>query len=269
MFDKLVESDMTGADLKPRRRIFIASFTFVAVLFATAVVAGIYAADFTLGTDNFDVAEMLAPVTPTEPEREPEPPRTQPQPQRSAQSDQTTRQTHMARVDEPTIAPTEVSVDKNKFLSRPIGAYEIKNGPEVNAGIPYDSGRPDGPGGSSSVESARDESDEVVRTTPPPVPPKIEKKVTTKTGGVLNGSAIALPKPVYSAAAIAVQAKGAVNVQITIDETGKVISAKAATGHVLLRPAAEAAAWKARFYPTTLSGVPVKVTGVIVYNFQR
>jgi TonB family protein len=62
---------------------------------------------------------------------------------------------------------------------------------------------------------------------------------------------------------------GKVDVQITIDETGKVISAKAASGHPLLRNAAETAAWKAKFTPTLLSKVPVKVTGVIVYNFTR
>ena len=60
MFDKLVESDLNGADLKPRRRIFVASFIFLGLLFATAVVAGIYAADYSLGTNNFDIAELLA-----------------------------------------------------------------------------------------------------------------------------------------------------------------------------------------------------------------
>jgi protein TonB len=63
--------------------------------------------------------------------------------------------------------------------------------------------------------------------------------------------------------------QGKVDVQVTIDEEGKVISARAASGHPFLRGPAETAAWKARFKPTTLSEVPVKVTGVIVYNFTR
>jgi len=54
-----------------------------------------------------------------------------------------------------------------------------------------------------------------------------------------------------------------------IDEHGKVVSAKAVNGHPLLRQVAETAALNARFKPTTLSGIPVKVTGVIVYNFTR
>ena len=75
--------------------------------------------------------------------------------------------------------------------------------------------------------------------------------------------------PPYPPAAKAVNASGAVNVQVTIDETGKVVSAKAITGHPLLRDAAERAARSARFSPTYLSKVAVKVNGLIVYNFTR
>jgi protein TonB len=63
--------------------------------------------------------------------------------------------------------------------------------------------------------------------------------------------------------------EGDVQVQVTIDEKGKVVSARAVSGHPLLRSAAENAARSARFNPTTLSDEPVKVTGVIVYKFKR
>ncbi len=86
-------------------------------------------------------------------------------------------------------------------------------------------------------------------------------------GGVINGKAKSLPIPAYPAAAMAVRASGAVNVQVTIDEEGNVISASAVSGHPLLRQASEQAARMAKFSPTKLSGQPVKVTGVIVYNF--
>lgn len=99
---------------------------------------------------------------------------------------------------------------------------------------------------------------------PPPPPPAIPKMIS---GGVLNGKAFSLPKPAYPAAARAVRASGAVNVQVTIDEEGNVIEAIAVSGHVLLRAAAVAAARQAIFAPTKLSGQPVKVTGVLVYNF--
>ena len=87
------------------------------------------------------------------------------------------------------------------------------------------------------------------------------------SGGVLNGKALKLPRPEYPAAARAVKASGAVNVQVTIDEQGNIISASAVSGHPLLRQAAEQAARQAQFAPILLEGVPVKVTGVIVYNF--
>ena len=87
------------------------------------------------------------------------------------------------------------------------------------------------------------------------------------SGGVLNGKAISLPLPPYPAAAKAVRATGTVNVQVTINEQGDVISASAVSGHPLLRQAAEQAAREARFAPTMLQGVPVSVTGVLVYNF--
>lgn len=86
-------------------------------------------------------------------------------------------------------------------------------------------------------------------------------------GGVINGKAISLPKPPYPPAAQAVRASGAVNVQVTIDENGDVISASAVSGHPLLRQAAEEAARASKFNKTLLSGQSVQVMGVIVYNF--
>jgi TonB family protein len=87
------------------------------------------------------------------------------------------------------------------------------------------------------------------------------------SGGVVNGKATNLVKPPYPPAARAVRASGAVNVQVTIDEKGDVISANAVSGHPLLRAAAVQAARESKFTPTLLSGKPVRVTGVVIYNF--
>jgi outer membrane biosynthesis protein TonB len=46
-----------------------------------------------------------------------------------------------------------------------------------------------------------------------------------------------------------------------------VISAHAVSGHPLLQAAAVGAARASKFTPTKLSGQPVKVSGVIIYNF--
>ena len=89
------------------------------------------------------------------------------------------------------------------------------------------------------------------------------------SGGVLNGKAQYLPKPDYPPEARAAGAAGAVVVQVTIDEAGSVINAKAISGHPMLQQACVNAALQARFSPTSLMGEPVKVTGVIMYNFAR
>ena len=87
-------------------------------------------------------------------------------------------------------------------------------------------------------------------------------------GGVLNGKALALPPPAYPPIARAAHAFGTVIVQVLIDEEGNVIGARAVKGHPLLQAAAVAAARQARFSPTLLEGEPVRVTGVITYEFH-
>lgn len=87
------------------------------------------------------------------------------------------------------------------------------------------------------------------------------------TGGVLNGKAISMPLPKYPPAARAVKAEGAVNVLVKISEEGKVLEAQAVSGHPLLRAAAVNAALEAKFNSTLLDGLPVRVSGILVYNF--
>ena len=99
---------------------------------------------------------------------------------------------------------------------------------------------------------------------PPPGPRPILKPIS---GGVLNGTAVNLPTPVYPDAAKRMRISGTVAVEVVLDESGKVISAFAVSGPALLREAAIQAALKARFSPTKLSGQPVKVSGVINYKF--
>src|SRR5262249_17178822 len=87
------------------------------------------------------------------------------------------------------------------------------------------------------------------------------------SGGVLNGKALALPQPAYPPLARAAHVAGTVTVQVLIDEQGNVVAAHAVDGHPLLQAVCVAAAQQARFSPTLLEGEPVKVTGVIKYNF--
>jgi TonB family protein len=87
------------------------------------------------------------------------------------------------------------------------------------------------------------------------------------SGGVLNGKVRVLPVPSYPLAARAIRAMGAVGVEVLIDEEGNVVSAHAVSGHPLLRATSVEAAKGAKFSPTKLMGHPVKVRGVITYNF--
>jgi TonB family protein len=99
---------------------------------------------------------------------------------------------------------------------------------------------------------------------PPPAPKPLLKPVS---GGVLNGKAISLPAPTYPELARRMRTGGKVEVEVIVDENGKVISAHASSGPTALRDVAVEAAMRARFTPTKLSGQPVKIAGRIDYNF--
>jgi TonB family protein len=89
-----------------------------------------------------------------------------------------------------------------------------------------------------------------------------------KSGGVLQGSATKRVSPAYPPLAKAAQVSGIVVVEVTLDLEGNVESARAISGHPLLKEAAVAAARGWRFTPTLLSGVPVRVIGTINFNFN-
>jgi TonB family protein len=106
---------------------------------------------------------------------------------------------------------------------------------------------------------------ERIKTALPPEPwPNAAAPIS---GGVLNGKATSLPVPEYPEAGRKNHDSGTVSVEIIIDEQGSVVWAEATEGPESLREAALAAAWKARFTPTRLTGQPVKVRGRILYNF--
>jgi TonB family protein len=86
-------------------------------------------------------------------------------------------------------------------------------------------------------------------------------------GGFMNGKAIELPKAVYPEEARKTHAAGTVQVQVLVDETGKVLTATAIFGPEVLRDAAVKAALRAKFKPMMVAGVPVKVSGILTYDF--
>ncbi|MDQ2974304.1 MAG: TonB family protein [Acidobacteriota bacterium] len=109
----------------------------------------------------------------------------------------------------------------------------------------------------------------VVRLDSEPPPAARPKPILRPvTGGVLNGTAISLPAPMYPETARRLRMSGLVTVEVIVDETGKVISAQATSGPAALREVAAQAAMRAKFSPTKLSGQPVKVSGLITYKFS-
>ncbi len=88
-------------------------------------------------------------------------------------------------------------------------------------------------------------------------------------GGMLDRVAASKPAAIYPQQAKDRGVSGVVTVQVLIDEEGKVESARADSGPELLQEAAVVAALQARFGATRLSGKPVKVCGVLTYNFKK
>jgi len=136
---------------------------------------------------------------------------------------------------------------------------------EIDPGPTFTGQKPDVKTPAGGAEGSTETPTET-KNPEPPVPTEPGKRAPI-SGGVLNGKAITLPKPDYPAEARAARASGTVVVQITVDEYGNVISARAVSGHQMLHQASVNAARGARFAPTFLMGEAVKVTGVITYNF--
>ena len=85
--------------------------------------------------------------------------------------------------------------------------------------------------------------------------------------GVINDRAIHKPTPFYPEEAKQMRQTGTVTVRIVVNERGIVVWACAISGPAVFWRATEQAAYRALFSPTEINGQPVKVTGLITYNF--
>ena len=139
----------------------------------------------------------------------------------------------------------------------------------------YSSDFPYIPGGSGSEGVLPGGSDQKKSAPPPPAPePKTREKAapveTTvrRSSVVLQGAAIRRVEPPYPRLALQAGVRGSVVVEVTIDEQGNCLAARALSGHPLLRDVSVKAAVGWKWKPTILNGVPVKVIGTISFNFQ-
>ncbi|HEX3145426.1 MAG TPA: energy transducer TonB, partial [Pyrinomonadaceae bacterium] len=132
---------------------------------------------------------------------------------------------------------------------------------------PETTGKPDSPTSPQTQAPESDKPSTSPATQPPATGDTSTEEKAPAEGGFMNGKAIDLPKAVYPEAARKTRAAGTVQVQVLVDETGKVISATAVFGPEELRDAAVKAAQRAKFKPMIVDGVPVKVKGILTFDF--
>ena len=87
--------------------------------------------------------------------------------------------------------------------------------------------------------------------------------------GVLNAKALSLPQPKLTEEAKRQKQSGKITVRVIVDQSGKVVSAKALNGPAVLREIAEEAARQATFAPTTQDGIVVRVAGELVFDIKN
>ena len=262
MFNNLIESSSHAKEFKRRGSFLLFTTATYVVFFAVTGVVSIFAYDAHLDRQSTEL-ELIGMV-PIEPPREA--PREEVRNTIRPTTPSETPPTRSTRIEliSSTSDPSRVP-DKPGTTAVTIPPARIDSVVStVNADppTPYSSGRsvPGGTGTGPLVDMPE----------PPPAPPARPAPTPVKIlriSRVLNSDAKYLPKPTYPNIARLSRTQGTVTVQITIDETGKVITAKAISGPVLLIPEAQRAALQAIFSPTIIGDQPVKVSGVITYNF--
>jgi|KBSSwiStaDraftv2_1062776.scaffolds.fasta_scaffold51744_4 protein TonB len=262
MFNNLIESSSHAREYKRRGSFLLFTTGIYAVLLVLGGVASIYAYDARLEEQTLEIVTLLPPVEPVSETPQPVSRPNQPRETSGNESRVPERTIAMLDVNHPESVPSDISTKPNTNLPLPSGPVRITGGgPDRDFGS---AGGPGVPGGGGRVVVAPTQIVTLPDQPPPPDPPKPAKVVSK---GPITGLAILLPKPNYSEIAKRARIQGSVNVQVLIDEQGRVVSAKAISGHPLLTVDAQKAALQARFSPTKLGDQPVKVSGVITYNF--
>lgn len=263
MFNNLIESNSHTGEFKRRGSFVLFTSATYVLFFVVAGVMSIYAYDARLDYQNTEIITMLnpldlpaAPVSVTH--------NAPPPPGDTNRSNQVIRANDFVSINHPEKVPESASARPNTGLPVPDSGTYSRGDHDSGPALP-DGGSAPGNGGGTGNNSAVALAVEV-GTPPPPAPTPTPKRIITSPR-VLNGLALSLPKPPYPPIAKQAGVQGPVNVQVLIDESGRVVSAKPISGSPLLIRAAQQAAFQARFSPTMLDEQAVKVSGVIVYNF--
>jgi protein TonB len=266
MFTNLIESESHRKEFKRRSSFFLATVAAYALILFAAGIASIYAYDARLEaqSNSLEILNWVPPVppTPARPTHEPPPRlirRTAPS---SAPVDRNARVQErtvaVAPTNDPTKAPDQIGVTASP-VPPVTDVFRLSN---RNVDPPRI-----GLSNSGACVTCNDTAPVVRVEETAPVPTPVKPKTQPVTSSMLIAKVISLPKPAYPPMAKAIGAEGSVAVQILVDEQGKVISAQPVSGNPTLVHAATEAALQARFTPTILNGQPVKIQGVITYNF--
>lgn len=261
MFSNLIESSLHGSEFRRRGSFLLFTTASYTLLFVIAGMVSIYAYDARMEDRNLEIVTMMPLVDLPVPVQPPVPapvsrPISSTNPANNRNYSQ--REIAMADLNRPTIVPDKISTTANANLPMPKGV--------VRLGLPDSD---PGPGNSETGSGGQVSGNSAVvvpidSPPPPPVQPPVPKVVRKQ---IINGEAVSLPKPPYPEMAKQLKIHGMVSVQVLVDETGRVVSAKAVSGNAFLVREAQKAAFQARFAPTLLGDQPVKVSGVITYNF--
>lgn len=269
MLDQLVESTSHSEENRRKSGLLLTTFVILSTVLLSSWVYSLFAKDYGMGGDELSLQTLVAPPVVEEPPK-PEP-EEKPQDAQKNPNVDVRKELIASMTETPPKPPDKVSTVQNTIPPRDPNRLTVVGDRNITATnpLPPDYKGPVNTQGTGSDSGRRGGDGDADRggTPPPPPPPKPPPPSKPISGGVLNGKARSLPKPPYPPAARAVRADGAVQVQVVIDEAGNVISASAVSGHPLLRQAAAQAARGAKFSPTMLSGQPVKVQGIITYNF--
>jgi len=259
MFDNLVESGSHSADAKRKGSFLLATLGVYAVLIVAGLVAGILMAPAYIDQQNLELTALIAPVPVPQAKVET---KEAPKPEKvNINQNVDVRRELIADVSRADLVPKTIESKASDVPPVRKGVVTMVGTSNSNAAAPMAPGT-----GTGSIISGPTKVE--IKDEPPPPPPAPKPTPHAPiSGGVLNGKAVHLVTPPYPAIARSAHAAGAVQVQVLIDENGNVIAAHPMSGHPLLQAAAVAAARASKFTPTKLSGQPVKVNGVIIYNF--
>jgi protein TonB len=267
MFTNLIESASHVREFKRRSSFFLITVAMYAVIIFAAGIVSVYAYDAQLESQTRSL-ELLSWVPPVDrviadPPRNHPPiirrstPATAPVDRNITVSERTAL---IPPTNDPRVVPHDVGI-KASEIPVATGLVRISN---RNVDPPFD------PSSNSAGCITCSGTPTVVRIetdSKPPEPPVVKAPTKTVPSTVLISKVISLPQPAYPAMAKQIRLQGPVNIQILVDEQGKVISAQIVSGHPILSPSAKDAALRARFTPTILNGQAVKIQGVITYNF--